>query len=213
MNDSVYWRSHIENTRGNYIARYVTYAQQNTDNYQKLDEELINMMSVAEQAMDRAEYDVVLEMERLLWSDGGRFLDLQGLRQDGVKLLTLALGAARLSGFREQEGRLIGQLGRASLALEKVPEAANYFEQALKIAREVDDQQGEASHLGCLGQIYLDKEDKQKAADYLQKALSIVREIGNRQMEGRLLASLGLANIDRSGRSIDEAIKHFKEAV
>jgi tetratricopeptide (TPR) repeat protein len=213
MNESVDWRSYVENTRSNYITQYVTCAQQNTDNYQKLDLELINMMGVAEQALDRAKYDAVLEMARWLWSDGGRFLDLQGHTQDGVQLLTQAVEAARLSGNRDQEGRLLGQLGRASLTLKELPEAANYFEQAVKIAREVGDRQGEASHLGCLGQIYLDQENKQKAADYFQEALSIVRKIGNRQMEGRLLASLGLAKLGHTGRSIDEAIEHFEKAV
>lgn len=219
IDDGVNWRSYVEGTRNKYINRYASFAQQDTNNYARLEEELANVMNAAQQAVIQRAYGTVLEMAKWLWSSGGQFLDLRGHIQEGLQLLTQAVNAARLSEDKRQEEHLLGQLGRAWMALKNWPTASEYSEQALTIAKEIGDRQGEASHLGNLGQLQLQQENQLKAADHFQDAIKIAREIGDRQMEGRLLGSLGLVKL-RNQMSVGytrermiEAIEHFKSAV
>lgn len=212
--DGIDWQSYVTATRGKYISRYVTLAQQNTHDYPRLEEELANLLNTAQQAWDQRAYDKLLEMAEWLWSGGGQFLDLRGDAQVGIQLLTQALEAARLLGDKRQEGRLLGQLGRAWMARRKWPRSAKYFEQALEIARQTRNRQEEASHLGNLGQIFLEQEDKTKAAEYFYAGMKLARKIRDRQMAGRLEASLGLVKMLNYTRgSIDEAIEHFRNAI
>jgi tetratricopeptide (TPR) repeat protein len=217
--DGVNWRSYIEDTRGNYINRYASFAQQFTNNFSRLEEELANLMNTVQQAVIQRAYNTVLVMAESLWSSGGQFLDLQGHMQEGIQLLTQALNAARLLEDKRQEERLLGQLGRAYMALMNWPAAVKNLKQALTIAKEIDNRQGEASHLGNLGQLQLQQENQQKAADHFQEAIKIVREIGERQIEGRLLASLGLVKLRNqmlvgyTWERMIEAIELFKSAI
>jgi hypothetical protein len=108
MDDGVDWRSYVEDTRSKYITRYVTLAQQNTANHSFLEEELNNMMNVAQQAELQRAHGAVLDMAKWLWSSGGQFLDLRGHAQEGLQLLTQAVDAARLLEDKRQEGSLLG---------------------------------------------------------------------------------------------------------
>ncbi|RYH64135.1 MAG: tetratricopeptide repeat protein [Alcaligenaceae bacterium] len=204
LDDGVNWRSYVEGTQARYMYRYVGFARQNTRNYSRLEEELANLMNAAQFAGIQSESGTALEMAEWLWSGGGQFLDVRGHFQEGLKLLTHAQNAARLSGDRFQEGNITGQLGRVYMALRSWQTSAEYFQQALTIARAINDRQGQASHLGNLGQIHLElaqaqlerrEENQFKATDYFQDAIEIAKEIGERELEGRLLGSLGLLRL------------------
>jgi tetratricopeptide (TPR) repeat protein len=164
-------------------------------------------------------YGTALEMAEWLWSSGGQFLDVRGHIQEGLQVLTQAAKAADLLGDKTREERLLGQLGRAWMALRNWRTAAEYFEQALTIAKKIGDQQGEASHLGNLGQLQLQQENPLKAADYFQDAMRIATEIPDPQIVGRLRASLGLVKLRNQqliGYTLErmiEAIELFKSAV
>ena len=217
MDKDMNWRSYVETTHSKYITHYATYAQQNTNNYNELEAELVTMMSAAKQAWEQGAYHAVLDMEKWLWSSGGRFLDLQGHEHEGIELISQAVEATRLLGETFLEERLLGQLGRAWLALESgnLPTTATkYFEQALKIARQINDRQGEASHLGCLGQIHLEEKNNREAIDFFEDALRIAVEIGDRQMQGRLLGSLGFAEmVDYTKEAEEKAISYLNKAI
>src|SRR5687767_15210764 len=123
IDDGVDWRLHVEGTRNKYITWYATFGQQNAENHSRLEEELSNIMHAAQQAMVQQAYSTVLEIAECLWSSGGQFLDLRGYFQDGLKLLTQAVGAARFLEDKSQEERLLGKLGRAEMALRSWPDA------------------------------------------------------------------------------------------
>ena len=226
IEDGVNWRSYVEGTRTKYVDRYVSFAQQNTSDYSRLEGELANLMNSARQAEIQKTARTVLLMAEWLWSSGGQFLDVRGHFREGLQLLTQAVNAARLLGDKSQEGHITGQLGRVSMALRNWPTATEYFQQALAIARAIGDLQGQASHLGNLGQIHLElaqtdsqEENQLRATDCFQAAITIAREIGDRQTEGRLLGSLGLVKL-RSQMSVGysrermiEAIEHLDGAI
>jgi tetratricopeptide (TPR) repeat protein len=192
MGTDIDWRTHVEITRREFILRYAKRAKQSTHDFNVLETELDNILEAANRAGEQKLYKVSLEMVRWLWSDGGRFLDLQGYSQAGVQLLTQALDAARLLKKRTQEEQVLGQLGRSWLAVGDLQTASNCFQEALRLARKIGNRRDQASHLGCLGQIYLEQGDWDEAEKHFQQALTLAQKISNRQLEGRLLGSLGL---------------------
>jgi len=193
--DSQYWSSHSKRTKDNYIERYLACARNNTQVYQKLEEEQSNVLEAATLALDRENYQAVMAIENWLWSGGGRWLDLRGHTRSGITLLKQAIEAARSSGDKRREEHLLGQLGRAWMKLENLSEASLCLQQALKIADDIDDPQGKASHLGMLGQINLAQERKDEAVQRFEKAISIAKEIGDDQLIGRLSASLDTVSL------------------
>jgi tetratricopeptide (TPR) repeat protein len=85
----------------------------------------------------------------------------------------------------------LGSLGHAYSGMGREKEAISYTEQALEIAREQGDRQGEGAALGNLGSSYNNLGRYQEAITYREQALEIAREIGNRQGEGSNLGGLG----------------------
>ncbi len=94
---------------------------------------------------------------------------------------------------RDGEGRALGNLGGAYLALGNYTKAIEYGQQSLVIAREIKDRQGEGTELGNLGGAYLALGNYTKAIEYGQQSLVIAREIKDRAGEGKSLGNLGVA--------------------
>jgi tetratricopeptide (TPR) repeat protein len=70
-------------------------------------------------------------------------------------------------------------------------EALRYYEQALRIRREVGDRGQEGVVLNDLGRVYDDLGQKQEALGYYEQALRIGREVGDRGGEGTTLWYIG----------------------
>jgi len=85
------------------------------------------------------------------------------------------------------------------------------WEQALKIARHLQDRQGEGALLGILGLAYSDLGDYPKAISYYEQALKIARHIGRRQEEGALLGNLGSACLQLA--DYPKAISYYEKAL
>ena len=110
---------------------------------------------------------------------------------------------ARLAELRE---KLLGQLTLPELQMSnlaglgivyrllgRVDEAVVHFDQALSIARETNNRQGEGVVLGHLGSIYHELGYVEKCIKFLENALVIAQEFKDRRKEGIELGHLGLA--------------------
>ena len=94
--------------------------------------------------------------------------------------------------------------------------AIEYYEQALKISKEIGDKRGDGNSLGNLGLAYSQLGETRKAIEYHEQALKVSKEIRYRRSEGADLGSLGNAyrNLGESRKAIEyceEAIKIAKE--
>jgi tetratricopeptide (TPR) repeat protein len=88
-------------------------------------------------------------------------------------------------------------LGSAYSHLGELRKAIQYYEQALKISREIgDDRRTEGTSLNNLGFVYHQLGEVNKAVDCYEQALVILREIGDRHGEGNHLGNPGLAYSD-----------------
>jgi len=97
---------------------------------------------------------------------------------------------------KQVHGAVLGNLGLAYNHLGESRKAIEYYEQALKISREIGDRLGEENRLGNLGLAYYRLGEIKKAIEYYEQALEISREIGDKCGEGNHLGNLGLAYCD-----------------
>ncbi len=119
-----------------------------------------------------------------------------GLRlrpRERIGWLETALRAAQLLDDRREEGRTLGNLGRAYADLGETHHALGMYEKALGIAHELGDRREEGVGLNRLGTASSDLGAIDKAIEMYEQALVIVRELGDRREEGVALNGLGLA--------------------
>jgi len=113
--------------------------------------------------------------------------------------------------IRRARGDLLGKLGILHHSLGEVAWAIEYYEQALHMAREIGDRQGEGNSLGNLGLAYSDLGEVARAIEYYQQALHMAREIGDRRVEGNALGNLGTAYSDLG--EVGRAIEYYQQAL
>jgi len=105
----------------------------------------------------------------------------------------------------------VGNLGSAYASMGQVQKAISCYEQALAIAREEKDRQGEGTWLGNLGICYACLGQTARAIEYFEQALAISRETGDRQGEGTDLGNLGIC-YDCLGQTA-RAIEYYEWAL
>jgi tetratricopeptide (TPR) repeat protein len=110
-----------------------------------------------------------------------------------------------------RNGITLGNLGLAYSGLGENRKAIEYYEQALKISREIGDRKKEGIWLGDLGNAYRDLGETRKAIEYYEQTLKIFREIGDRKREGAGLGNLGNAYSDLG--KIRKAIEYYEQAL
>lgn len=87
------------------------------------------------------------------------------------------LGDEILLKGKGNHGVILGYMGTAYHHLGYPRKAIEYYEQALRIAREIGDRGNEGTWLVNMGDAYIDLDDTKKAIDYYEQALKIAREI------------------------------------
>lgn len=89
--------------------------------------------------------------------------------------------------------------------------AITYFEQALNVARKVQDRQIEEVNLGNIGISYIYKGNYRRALDYSQKALDLAREIQDPYGESVNLSNLGTSCLKL--QKYNEALAFYENAL
>lgn len=93
---------------------------------------------------------------------------------------------------RRQRSRLLRSLGQVLNSEGRFAEARQAYEEALVLARRIENPRLEANILNALGEVAGRSTRYQEAVDYFKAALAIDRELGDRYMTGRKLANLGI---------------------
>ena len=102
-------------------------------------------------------------------------------------------------------------LGRAYSYLDQVPQAMNYYQQHLELARQIGNRQAEAQALGGLVGVYSSLAQHQTAINCLQQQLAIAREIKASNEEGQALGGLGAYYILRG--NYRKGMKYCQQAL
>lgn len=117
----------------------------------------------------------------------GRFDDAEHHAREGLRHC-----AEDTRGLR-QRARLLLRLGQVKGGIGRYEAAREAFEEALSLARRIDNARLEAHLLNALGEVAGRSTHYQEAVDYFKASLHIDRELGDRFTTGRKLANLGLA--------------------
>ncbi len=134
----------------------------------------------------------------LMWAHYVRLIEM------GEKLL------GRLGDLVLQEKNL-ESLGRAHRALGHMEQSAEFFQQAIMIARQIGDQHSEGRGLGFLGLIYRYLGLSSRAIEFYEDALVLAREVGDHQSQITWLGNLGLIQSDLG--QANQAIKFYNQAL
>ena len=166
------------------------------------------------QACEAGEYDMAADIIREF--NLQNLLDLWGYPRTLIEIYEKLLPEDHFKGERILKDKrtheaVLGNLGNAYSDLGDAKKAIDYYEQALKIAREIGDIRGEGNHLGNLGSAYSALGDAKKAIDYYEQALKIAKEIGDIRNEGVCLGNLGLAYSDLGDAK--KAIDYYEQAL
>jgi DNA-binding SARP family transcriptional activator/Tfp pilus assembly protein PilF len=133
---------------------------------------------------------------------------------DWVETHRIALSSVRQLGDKTGEALVLNNLGMA-YARRRMDEAADYFEQALAIRREIRDLPGEAQTATNLADTYRRLERYDEALGLLKGALEIRRQAANPYSEGVVLNNLGetylaLGRVAEAVSSLEHAREMFR---
>lgn len=134
---------------------------------------------------------------------------------DWVETHRIALSSVRVLGDKRGEALVLNNLGMA-FARRRMNQAADYFEQALVIRREIADLPGEAQTASNLADTYRRLERYDEALDSLKRALEIQRQAANPYSEAVVLNNLGetylaLGRVTEAIDSLDHARSMFRD--
>jgi tetratricopeptide (TPR) repeat protein len=172
-----------------------------------LDSELPNLVAAAVHAATGGWPQHATQLAATLY----RHLDVAGHYTEAITLHTHAAEAAHRSGDHAAEAQALTNLGNAQYRLARYQQAADHYERALILCRELADRHGEAHALGNLANAQMDLGKYQEALVHSQQAVTLCREIGNRLVEARATISFGRVN-ERLG-SHQQATAAYQQAL
>ena len=147
----------------------------------------------------------------LLWLVSDWLLERGRLRDALSVLLPFKEKGALPHMSQKFKGLVLGALGNTYYSLGQVNESIGYYEQALSIAKEIDDRTREGWWLSAIGNSYRALGQVKESIGYYEKALAIAKETSNRISEGSWLGNLGSAY--RSLGQVKESIGYYEKAL
>src|SRR5205823_749115 len=147
-----------------------------------------NVLAAAELAWGLQDHRAVMALSAL-----AEFLNLRGIWSEEERLWLLAVAAARASGDRQNEWKMLDNLG-------VVYERQGRWEEA-----------GEGLTLNNLGIVWQRLGRWEEAIAAHEQALKIARQVKNRAEEGQMLNNLG--NVYQSQRRWEEAIAAYERSL
>ncbi|HEU4421630.1 MAG TPA: tetratricopeptide repeat protein [Pilimelia sp.] len=172
-----------------------------------LDTERVNLMAAAAHTATHGWSHHATRLAATLY----RYLDNGGHVSDAIAVHTHARQAARRGGDRAAEAHALTDLAAGYWRQSGYQQAADHYQQALNLFRDIGDTPGEARALSNLSAICWRRGHYPQATDHAQRALKLYGEIGDRFGEAQALANLGGA-YRRLGR-YPEAADHYQQAL
>ncbi|MDJ0536916.1 MAG: tetratricopeptide repeat protein [Xenococcaceae cyanobacterium MO_207.B15] len=119
-----------------------------------------------------------------------------------------------------EKARILTLLGYSQRTLGQYQQAIQFHEEALEIARKVQDKSCQIANLNHLSRTSVQQKDYDTAINYSQRALILARQTGNRQGETNALVNLGYSKVF-SARGLDtmntdiynEAIRYLEQGL
>ncbi|MCP4542517.1 MAG: ATP-binding protein [Chloroflexi bacterium] len=171
-----------------YTKSTETEVEKGLEGYQQLNTCRPHLMSVLDQCARNEQWQMA---KNLAWAMD-EYLEKQGHWTERIKALEIGQRAAQQLQDRPEQATFFGLLGRTYRALGQIPDAINFYDRALDIAREINDRKEEGRWLGHMGSAYRNLGKYKKATELYKQALHIAREVRDREKEGVQLGRLGI---------------------
>jgi tetratricopeptide (TPR) repeat protein len=156
--------------------------------------------------------DAQAELRMKLQLQLGDAYSIKGLYDEAIAALQPALETARRLGARSVEAGALAQLGRvAGVFRGDYPAGQAYFDEALPIARELQDREALVFITRQLGNIGNALGELEAAGGHLEESLQLAREIGDRASEVNALNSLGINA--RARDDFEAALRHYQRGL
>ncbi|RAJ61816.1 NB-ARC domain-containing protein [Streptomyces sp. Amel2xB2] len=133
------------------------------------------------------------------------------LTSDWLPIGHAGLEAARRTGDRAAQARLLESFGFGYTKLSRIEEAQQAHEEALTVRRETGDRAGEANSLNALGLVHLRKRELGRAEARLGEASALFAESGETRRQTVTLANLALVRF-RAGE-LEQAAEDIERAL
>ncbi|WP_371357325.1 tetratricopeptide repeat protein [Hydrocoleum sp. CS-953] len=108
-------------------------------------------------------------------------------------------------------GKTLHSIGAVYNKLANYPQALEYYQQAVKFRRQINDKKGIGSSFNSIGAVYFYQGNYNQALDYLQQALEIRQELGDLVRVGR--TQNNIAAIYKNQAKYSQALEYYQEAL
>ncbi len=169
------------------------------------------MLSIANQALDRAERYSLHELQPKIWNIIGSAYVKIGTYEEAlnywVKALTLFEELVDKSGV----AIVTGNMGAVYMNLGSYSKSLDYYNKALAAHEELGEKSGIARVLGNIGNVYNSLGSFDKALEYMSNALFIHEELGEKAAAALVTGNIGLV-YDSLG-SYNKALEYMTKAL
>ncbi|KAI8506826.1 hypothetical protein Bbelb_152650 [Branchiostoma belcheri] len=145
-------------------------------------------------------------------SNVGHVCGLLGKLDQSTSHFNTALQLAQQTGNQHEQMKVCFEIGEMQREQLHAPRTAiQYYEQALSLARQLKDRDGEKLAYNRLGQVHYEMGEFGAALEWSQKYLQISREDGSKG--GQIGAHTNLGTVHRLQGNLDQATSHFNTAL
>ena len=179
------------------------------ENYLKAVKEVEKGRTLVMNPIDRITFSIIAGN---IYYITGNLDDAERYYEDAIYLSEREdLKEVRKKATLQARSAALGNIGLVYSDKGDLDKALEYYQQALKIHRDIGYKLGEASALGNIGLVYSNKGDLNKALKYFQQALKIDRDIGHKLGEANQLGNIGLVYSDKG--DLDKALEYLQQAL
>ncbi len=162
-----------------YFLEYATtHAQPTPEDYDALEAEIENMLTVFSLAFTKEIWEVVIALADVIGNPVEGMLGVRGYWEEALNLLAQALHAARVLGEENAIARFAHNLAIMHQNRGDYEQARQFYEESLEIAKRLGDQSGIASSLHQLGGIAQAQGDYEQARQFYEESLEILKRLG-----------------------------------
>lgn len=172
----------------------------------KIEDDYSNIQYAVEGALSNNEFETAAQMAselRLYW-------DIRGYYSSGMQVLELIL-KEREKISKNTLGKILLSSGSLLFLLGRSDESKKHYEEALRLQRETDDQEGITNTLNGLGNVEILYGNYGEAKKFYTESLETGKRIELKRVVGMALNNLG--NVEYITGNFDEAMKLYEQCL
>jgi tetratricopeptide (TPR) repeat protein len=203
----------------NHLAHYLAFAQVHAQKepiaWDRLEEELLNLLLAAKRAVQTKDSTALVSFEEALLHDS-EFLYIRGYYREVIDLFSQSLAVQEALGEQQNQPRSLNKLAFFYRLRGQYEKAQKHVEAALSLAVTLEDREQQADSLHYLGIIFEGRGKNELALGYFEEELEIRRKLNDPSRLANCLNSLGatqefLGNYAEAKRCYNEALTIYNK--